>query len=62
MFCFEIKLILEEIFGDFNNTETYFKIGIIERIKKYLLITKWNMHSLPGEYIIEIFENISVYQ
>lgn len=61
MCCSEIKLILEEIFGDFNNTETYFKIGIIERIKK-MLITKWKMHSLSGEYIIEIFENISVYQ
>lgn len=34
MYCFEMKLVLEEIFGDYNNTETSFKIGILERMRK----------------------------
>lgn len=34
MYCFEMKLVIEGIFGDYNNTETSFKIGILERIKR----------------------------
>lgn len=34
MHCFEMKLVLEEIFGDYNNKETFFKISILERIKQ----------------------------
>lgn len=34
MYCFEIKLILEEIFGNYNNKDTSFKIDILERIEQ----------------------------
>lgn len=33
MYCFEMKLILEGIFGIYNNKETSFKIGILERTR-----------------------------
>lgn len=29
-----MKLVLEEIFGNYNNKETTFQIGILERIKQ----------------------------
>lgn len=34
LYCFEMKLVLEEIFGNYNNKETTFQIGILERIKQ----------------------------
>lgn len=34
MYCFEMKLVLEEIFGNYNNKETSFKIGVLEKIKQ----------------------------
>lgn len=33
MYCFEMKFILEGIFGIYNNKEIFFKIGILERIR-----------------------------
>ena len=33
MYCFEMKLVLGGISGNYNNEETSFKIGILEKVK-----------------------------
>ena len=33
MYCFEMKLVLGGLSGNYNNEETSFKIGILEKVK-----------------------------
>lgn len=37
MYCSEMKLVLEDIFGNYSNKETSFKIGILEKIKQIFI-------------------------